>query len=79
MLRLTTRKILIVPHSLAIISAIILIWSTQAENASVDVSRLSEPQQMVKAESCDQDKQKATIVSIAKAVPSSPWAVLHLF
>jgi len=78
MLRLPTRKILSVPHSLAIISAIMLIWSVQAGNTGIDTSRLSEPQQLVMTDNCEPDDQ-VNVVATVESVPNSPWAVLHLF
>lgn len=78
MLRLPTRKIISVPHSLAIVSAIVLIWSVQAGNTAIDVSRLSEPQQLVMTENCEPDNQ-VTVVATVESVPTNPWAVLHLF
>ncbi len=74
MFRLTTRKTLIIPHSLAVFSAVLLIWSTQVETSAVE-ARLQEPQQLV--ESCTDNDQ--IIVSVTgKPATNNALAILHL-
>ena len=78
MLRQSTKKSITVPHSLAIFSAILLIWSVQADNSTTDTAVPPQAQQLVIAED-DKSNKQATNIATIEPTPNSPWAVLHLF
>ena len=74
MFRLSASKTHIIPHSLAIISAIVLLLSSQADNSGFDISRQLEPQQTLVAEVCEEATQRTV-----KAISKSSITFLHLF
>ncbi len=84
MLRMATKKLNMIPHSMAILSAVLLIWSTQANDTNLDAANLPVAQQIVHLQPCHENQQTsvmepATVVTIEKPAPTNPWAVLRLF
>lgn len=84
MLRMATKKLNMIPHSMAILSAVLLIWSTQASNTNLGVSNMPVTQQVAELQICDENShssgiESVAVVTIEKAVPTNPWAVLRLF
>lgn len=84
MLRMAIKKLNIVPHSMAVISAALLLWSTQANNTDLSESSLTNAQPLVQLQSCDENHQTNAIeattkIAIKEITPNNPWAVLRLF
>ncbi|MCF6261982.1 MAG: hypothetical protein L3J24_00090 [Xanthomonadales bacterium] len=84
MLRMATKKLNMIPHSMAILSAALLIWSTQASDTSLDALNKPVDQQVVHLQPCNEGQRTSAIkstttVTIEKPVPTNPWAVLRLF